>query len=221
MFEGIERVVFSRDWITVVLMLVLISITVIKLAYNERFIKLFSLLYSEKYYTNYLKTKPLIFNRFHLFFFFVILFNVSLLLLFFGFKVYNPSKISGDFNFFIQIIVIVILYFSLRYLVGSLLAFIFGISEYQKYLTLLKISNLSLICILCFPLLILITYSSSFFHKFLINFSTIAVLITLLIRYFVVVKKIRKNFNIFFYLILYICALEIAPIIVVYKMFVD
>ncbi|MCF6296400.1 MAG: DUF4271 domain-containing protein [Flavobacteriaceae bacterium] len=220
MFEGIERVVFSRDWITIVLMLVLISIAIIKFAFNERFGKLFSLLYSEKYYTNYAKTKPIIFNKFHFYLSLVILFNFSLLF-FFGFKIYYPSKISNDISFFIQIIAVVILYASFRYLVGSLLAFLFDISEYQKHLTLLKISNLSLIFVLSFPLLILITYSNTYFHKFLIIISIIAVSLLLLFRYFVIVNKIRGNFNILFYFILYLCALEIAPIIVIYKMFID
>ncbi len=220
MFEGLERVVFTRDWITVILMLVLISLTVVKFTYNERFTKLFSLLYSEKYFTNYSKTKPLIFNKFHLYFFLIILFNISLLL-FFGFKTFNPTIIVNDFNFFIQIIVIAILYVSIRYLVGYLLALMFGVSEFHKHLTLLKITNLSLVFALCFPLLVFVNYSSSKFHNFFITFSIISTLVMLLIRYFVIVKKIRENFNIFFYLILYICALEIAPIIVIYKMFVD
>lgn len=220
MFEGIERVVFTRDWITVILMLVLLALTALKFVYNERFTKLFSLLYSEKYFTNYSKTKPLIFNKFHLFFFIVILFNISLLL-FFGFKAFKPTPVSYDFNFFIQIVLIAILYVFLRYLVGYLLAIMFGISEFHKHLTLLKITNLSLVFVLSFPLLILINYSSSSFHKFLITFSVIGILVMLLIRYYIIVKKIRENFSIFFYLILYICALEIAPIIVIYKMFVD
>lgn len=220
MFEGLERVVYTKDWITMVLMLVLLSITMLKFSYSERFSKLFSLLYSEKYFTNYSKTKPLIFNKFHLYFFLIILFNISLLL-FFGFKAFGSVIIVNDFNFFIKIIVIAILYVSMRYLGGYLLALMFGISEFHKHLTLLKISNLSLVFVFCFPLLILINYSSSYFHNFFITFSIISMLAMLLIRYFVIVKKIRENFNIFFYLILYICALEIAPIIVIYKMFVD
>ncbi len=220
MFEGLERVVYTKDWITVILMLVLISITVIKFAYSERFTKLFSLLYSEKYYTNYSKTKPLIFNKFHFYFFLVIIFNISLLL-FYGFKVFHPSKVSNDLIFFMQIIAIVILYMSLRYFIGFLLANMFGISEYHKQLTLVKITNLSLIFVMCFPLLVIINFSSSPLHKILITFSIGITMLMLLIRYFVIVIKIRDNFNVFFYLILYICALEIAPIIVIYKMFVD
>lgn len=220
MFEGIERVVFAKDWITIVLMMILLFGTAVKFSYSERFNKLFSLVYSEKYFTNYAKSKPLIFNRFHLYFFLIILFNISLLL-FFGFKAFQPSLVLNDFNFFIQLTLIAIIYVFFRYLVGYLLAILFGVSDFHKYLTLLKISNLSLVFVLCFPLLILINYSNAPFHRFLITFSVITIPILLLIRYFVIVKKIRENFNIFFYLILYICALEIAPIIVIYKMFLD
>ena len=220
MFEGIERLTFSNDWITVVIMLVLILISLLKLKYSERFTKLFSLLYSEKYYTDYLKTKPLLFNTFHFIFFFVIIFNISLII-FNSFKAFQPGKINHDFSFFLQINLVVFTYLLLRYLLGFIIAFLFDISDKQKYITFLKISNLSLISILFLPLLILINYSVGPIHKFLITLSIIAVILLFFLRYFVLVKKEKINFNNLFYFILYLCALEIAPFIVVYKTFVD
>jgi len=54
MFEGIERLSLTRDWITMILLLALVLIAVLKFFYGERFVKLFSLSYSEKYFTNYI-----------------------------------------------------------------------------------------------------------------------------------------------------------------------
>ncbi len=219
MFEGIERIAFSKDWITIVLMLVLALITIVKFVYSERFSKLFSLLYSEKYYSDYLKNKPLVFNKFHLLLFLVIIINVSLLV-FFSFKTFNSSNISNDFTFFIQVLILVILYIFIRYFIGYFLGVIFEIYENQKYVTFLKISNLSFISILTFPLLVLINFSSISLHKFLLVFSIIIVLILSFIRYYTILKNERIKFNNLFYLFLYLCALEIAPFIVIYKMFV-
>lgn len=220
MFEGLERLTFSKDWITIILLVVLILITLVKNNFNVRFTKLFSLLYSDKYYTDYLKTNPLLFNRFHFLFFFVIIFNISLII-FNSFIAFKPSEIDYDFIFFLQIILITILYLFIRYFLGYIIAFIFDVDDKQKLLTFLKMSNLSLLSVLLYPLLILVNYSVGLFHKFLITFSVIAIIILFFLRYFTLVKKEKINFNSLFYLFLYLCALEIAPFIVIYKTFVD
>lgn len=212
--------VFSKDWITMVIFVVLIFITLAKFHYNERFTKLFSLMYSEKYYTDYLKTKPFLFNTFHLFLFLILVLNISLLV-YFSFEIFRPDKFSNSVSFFSQIVLIVFLYIILRFYIGSLLGVIFNVPEHQKHFTFLKISNLSMVSILFFPLLIVITYSSISLHKFLISLTMVIVLVLLFLRYFAMLKNERLNFNKLFYLFLYLCALEIAPFIVIYKLFVD
>ena len=220
MFEGIERLSLSEDWITIILLLTLVFITVLKFSYDERFVKLFSLSYSDKYFTNYSKSKPLIFNTFHLLFFIIINFNISLLI-YYAIKAFDPSRIADDFGFFLQIFLIVLLYFIFRYLIGYLLGIVFDLSEEQNRITLLKISNLAYISVFFFPLLVLINYSSFALHKILISFSLAVALILLFIRYFSILKNLKLSFNSFFYILLYLCALELAPILVIYKIFLD
>ena len=220
MFEGIERLSLSEDWITIILLLGLVLIAVLKFSYNERFVKLFSLSYSAKYFTNYSKSKPLIFNTFHLLFFIVINFNISLLIQY-AIKAFDPSKISNDFSFFLQLVLLSLLYFLIRYLIGYLLGIIFDLSEEQNHITLLKISNLAYLSVLFLPLLVLINYSSFALHKILIIFSLIIALILLITRYVSILRNLKLTFNSFFYILLYLCALELAPILVIYKIFLD
>jgi len=141
MFEGLERVILSKDWITIVFLLTLTIITVLKYQFSDRFTKLFSLSYSDKYYTDYVKTNPLILNKFHLLFFIVIFFNISMLI-FFSLQVLEPSFFSNSFYSFAQILSIVILYIVLRQFIGFILGEIFELHDQQKQLTFLKISNL-------------------------------------------------------------------------------
>ncbi|MCF6224215.1 MAG: DUF4271 domain-containing protein [Flavobacteriaceae bacterium] len=220
MFEGLEKLTFSSDWITIVLMVVLILIALLKIIHNERFSKLFSLMYSEKYYTEYSKTNPLLLNNFHIVSFFIVIFNISLLI-FNSFNEFSLVKMDNKLLFFTQINLLVIGYFSLRYFLGFILAYLFDIDDKQKHVTFLKISNLILISILLYPLLILINYSVGSFHKFIITLGLIGVIILFFLRYFNLLKKDKINFNSLFYLFLYLCALEIAPFIVIYKTFVD
>ena len=220
MFEGIERIILSKDWITILFLLVLTFIAVIKYNFSERFAKLFSLTFSDKYYTEYIKTNPLILNKFHLLFFFVIIFNISLFI-YFSFQVINPPFFFNNFYNYAQIFTVVILYIILRSVIGFILGEIFELHDHQKQLTFLKISNLSLLSLFLFPVLILLNYSVGYYHNTVIIISIFLVAFLFLLHYYNLLKKDKLNFNSLFYLFLYLCALEIAPLIVIYRMFVD
>jgi len=220
MFEGLERIVLSKDWITIVFLLILTIITVLKYNYSERFTKLFSLLYSDKYYTDYVKTNPLILNKFHLLFLLVIFLNISMLI-YFGFQVIDPPFFGNGFYTFTRIIAVVVSFIFLRHIIGFVLSEIFDLNDQQKQLTFLKLSNLSLLSLLLFPLLIYLNYNVGPYHNTMISIGIIFTLILFLIHYYKLLKKDKLNFNNLFYLFLYLCALEIAPLIVIYKMFVD
>jgi len=220
MFEGLERLSSTSDWVTVFFLMVLILIAILQFNFTERFNKLFSLGFSEKYYTDYLKTRPLIFNWFHFIFFFIIIINITLLI-FFVFKEFSPDSIDNQLYFFFKILLASIVYFLLRYIVGFIIGYILNVQDSQNYFTFLKISNLALLSILIFPLLILSNYSVGVFHKFLITFGIAFSLLASLFLYFVLIKNEKLSFDNLFYLFLYLCALELAPFIVIYKLFVD
>ncbi len=220
MFEGIEIVSATSDWVTLFFLLVLILVAILQFNFAERFSKLFTLVYSEKYYTDYFKTRPLIFNWFHVIFFIIIVLIVSLFI-YFASNAFSTSVREDNFYFYFQILIMTVGYFIVRYIAGILLGNIFELEEGQSYFTFLKLSNLALISVLVFPLLILANYSVGVFHKFLISFSITASLAIALFRYFVLIKNEKLSFDNLFYLFLYLCALELAPFIVIYKLFVD
>ncbi len=220
MFEGLERVSSTSDWLTLFFLIDLILIAILQFNFTERFNKLFSLVYSEKYYTDYLKTRPLNFNWFHIIFFFVIVFNISIYV-YFAFEALSPASIHHQLFFFLQILFVTISYFLIRYFIGFILGVIFDLEDNQDYFTFLKMSNLALLSIIILPLLILTNYSVGVYHKFMITFSLLASLAVTIFRYFVVIKNEKLSFDNLLYLFLYLCALELAPFIVVYKLFVE
>jgi hypothetical protein len=220
MFEGLERVSSTSDWLTLFFLIDLILIAILQFNFTERFNKLFTLVYSEKYYTDYLKTRPLNFNWFHVIFFFIIVFNISIYV-YFAFETLAPASSDHQLFFFFQILFLTISYFLIRYIIGFILGVIFDLEGSQNYFTFLKMSNLALLSIIILPLLILTNYSAGVYHKFLITFCLLASLAAALFRYFVLIKNEKLSFDSLFYLFLYLCALELAPFIVVYKLFVD
>ncbi len=219
MFEVQERLLISNDWITIILLIILLLIAIVKYLFNERFSKLFSLVYSEKYYSDYSKFNPLIINLFHVIFFFVSIFSISLLIYYY-FDIYKPQYIDYSSIFFLKVFIAVILYIIIRVVVGLFLGIIFEKQNEQKYFTFLKISNLSLFSIYLFPLLIIISYTALSYHKFFFILGIFLLSILMVSRYFSMIKNSKINFNSLFYLFLYLCALEITPFIVVYKLFV-
>jgi len=220
MFEGLERISSTSDLFTVFFLTDLILIAILQLNFTERFNKLFTLVYSEKYYTDYLKTRPLNFNWFHIIFFFVIVFNISIYV-YFAFEALSPASIHHQLFFFLQILFLTISYFLVRYFIGFILGIIFDIEDSQNYFTFLKMSNLALLSIIILPLLILTNYSVGVYHKFMITFSLLVSLAATIFRYFVLIKNEKLSFDNLLYLFLYLCALELAPFIVVYKLFVE
>lgn len=220
MFEGQERIFISNDWITVIFVFVFLIIAFLKYNYNERFSKLFSLAYSDKYYTEYSKTKPLIFNFFHFLLFLVFLLNISLLL-YFSNQVFNTTLDTNNFQFFSKIFFGVLIYVFIRLVIDVFLGITFEKVENLNHVTFLKVSNISLISIYLIPLLILINYIAFPVQKFLTTLTLLLLLILIFLRYLSIIKNDQIFFNKLFYFILYLCALEIAPLIVIIKMFVS
>jgi len=219
MFEGQERLLISNDWITIILVIVLLLIAIVKYTYSERFTKLFTLLYSDKYYTDYSKSKPLIFSTFHAIFFFISIFSISLLIYFY-FDSFEHQLIDRSEIFYLKILFGVILYIIIRFVIGLFLSEIFEAKEDQKYFTFLKISNLSLFSVYLYILLVLINYTPISYNRFIYIIGILLLFILILSRYYSMLKNSKINFINLFYLFLYLCALEITPFIVVYKLFV-
>ncbi len=219
MFEGQERFYISQDWITIIFMVVLVLITLAKYLYNDRFNKLFTLYYSDKYYTDFSISKPLIFNFFHGLLLLIFIFNISLLI-FYLLRSYHLMDTDYDFLFYLKVLFVSVVFVFLRYIIGVFLGVIFEKSEEQNYLTFLKINNLGLLSLYLFPLLLIINYAPYSKQRFLATFVVFVLLVFASVRSVNILKNDRLNFNTFFYLFLYLCTLEITPFIVSYKLLV-
>jgi hypothetical protein len=120
---------------------------------------------------------------------------------------------------FLKIIGLLGLFFLIRYLVGVLLAMLFQLSKFHKSIVFVKITYLFAISVFVFPLLIIIFYADK--HNSLFFQSILFLLGVLLITRHLFVVKNNKNMMLsgLFYFILYLCALEIAPLLLILKLF--
>lgn len=214
-----ERLLFSKDWITIVILIIFALFAIAKFLNSERFSSLFSLLYSRNYLVRYQKQSPLLINSFHISFAIIQILTFSIAI-FISVKAFNTVARELEFSYFISILTGVFIIFVLRFFVGKLLAVVFDKEKEFEYITYLKLSYLSNFCLFIFPFLIFAIYAkyeSTGFALFVLVFSSLL----LLFYYGLIINNNQKLIlKRLFYFILYLCALEIAPIILLYKLFI-
>tara|TARA_R110002073_G_scaffold279026_1_gene443020 strand:+ start:282761 stop:283426 length:666 start_codon:yes stop_codon:yes gene_type:complete len=220
MLQATERIIYSKDWVTLIFILIIALFVMAKYSHSERFSRLFSLLHSRNYLVIYSKYSPLLLNSFNLFFALIQLLIFSLLI-FVSIKTNYAIAKEFEFTFFLNILTGVFIFIVLRYFIGKLLAILFQKVKEHEQISYLKISYLSNFCLLVFPLLVIALYVDT-------NTTTVAIITTivsiaiLLLYYFLIIRNNQKTiFNQFFYFILYLCALEVAPLIFLYKLFIN
>jgi hypothetical protein len=220
MFDGQERIVFSPDWLTIVFLVILLLIAVIKNNFSEQLSSLFSLLYSDKYYSDFGKVKPLIWNNFNILFFLIFIL-VSAVMIYYSLNAYVNDSFRFDLGYFLKILAGVLIYLVLRYTFEVILSSLFEIFEEYRFFSFVKLSNLFLISVYLLPVLLFITYVNSSQYVIFIGAAMIFLALVILFRYIKALQYDRINFSNIFYLFLYLCALEIAPIILIYKLIVS
>ncbi len=210
----------ENDWVTVAFIIVFLLLGIVKLLYKERLIKLVSLFFSKKYLLNYGKESQLVINWFNtaLFIVQIIIFSLFWVAYFVLYK--SDIVIDNSLEIFIKACLSLTVFFFFRYLIGKLLGVLFGIKQQQESLTFAKMSYLYNISLLVLPFLLFIFYEKTYnllaFQLLIVVFA-----ILLIVRYVVIVQNNKKIvFRNLFYFILYLCALEIAPVLLIFKIFV-
>ena len=219
MIEAIERIVYSKDWITVVFTIIFILFALAKYNNNKRFKKLLPLLISKNYLVIYAKQTPILLNTFHIFFAIIQLFIFSLII-FIGVKTKNSIAKEFEITFFISILTSVFIFIVVRYFIGKILAVIFEKENEHEYFTYIKMSYLSNFSLLLFPLLIITLYIN--FDSSVLAYLVLIFALFILLFYYVmiIINNQKLIFRKLFYFILYLCALEVAPLIFLYKLFI-
>nr|WP_255527995.1 DUF4271 domain-containing protein [Salegentibacter sp. BLCTC] len=214
--EAVERHISSIDWITLTLMGAFLILAIVRTAYPQRFDDFMSLLASNKFMV-FRGKKNKAFHPFNILLFFIHLISFSLIFfLFFNFF-WAESSLEPLF-LFIRIATayasFVLLKFGLEKIIGNVFYLDAQIDAYLYQ----KISYRNFIG------LVLLIPGSIFIYTFtptaLILYSLLGILV--LSNIFSLLLIYRKNQSLitanWFYFILYLCALEISPYIILYKL---
>ena len=218
MFEAKEIIHQNHHWVSLVFLAILIFLTWAKVLYKDRLLHTASLFIANKYLFIYFnKEKNDIINLFQ-FLLFLTQILVLALLLYFANNLWQFSDRLNGLNGYLLLLAGVGLYFCLRYLVGLFLAEIFNIKTKYDKIVYDKVSYFNNLILWILPFLILSAYAN--IHQeifFKITFSVLVIL--LILRYALVLANNKKLIvNNLFYFILYLCALEIAPLVIILKL---
>jgi len=218
MFEAEEIIRQNNYWITLVFFCIFLILAILKKTFNDRFNHTSVLFFSKKYLSIYFnKEKSNVFILYQGLFFLVQVLTFSLLF-YYLWGYFNPSVGVVNLSMFLFVVAGVCFYFGARYFIGLFLATIFDFSRFFKRLVYEKISYNNNLTLWVLPFLLALTYSLKN-QVYIIKITFIFFLLLVLFRYVMLLVNNKKLiFNNLFYFILYLCALEIVPLVIILKL---
>ena len=214
--EALERYSISNDWLTVAIVLILVLLVVSKKLFENRFEDFTSLFTSGKYLIIKSREHKALFG-FNVLLLFIHILSISLLL-FVIYRIISSPATSQTGVIFLRIFTAYGFFVMLKITVEKIIANIFDIDDVAETYLFHKHTYRNFISILVLPITVFLIYSA-FSGKGLLYFLGAAILTGLAYSLYNVIKKnqglIGRNW---FYFILYLCALEIAPYIILYKL---
>jgi len=207
------REIINTDIITLIFIVCLICIALSKLLYTKRF-EIFSHLVINSRYTKVFLKDQHFFELFEGLLFVNLCFNAGI---FFYILINAVVGVTTSQILILKYSLLIACFFIVKVLLERLLSSIFEIEWFIKDYLLTKISYRNYLGFILLPINAVLIYSVD--AK--LNTLIIIGLITLLIFGIGLLTFLKANLNVFkrsmFYFILYLCALEIAPYLIVYQ----
>ena len=212
------REIISYEWFTIFMVLGLVFITTAKVLFTNRFLDFIAVIGNSKYLKLYAKDQKFI-DFFDALLFFNLVISISIFT-YFSYLTLEPSQ-SFELDIFLKVLLgitsLAIIKILTERLVGSLFEIDTLIDSYLFQKTSYK--NFSGFVLLLVNALLLYTINPS--KEILLAVVSILVLINL-IGFMTSFKNHQKVVtNNIFYFILYLCALEIGPYLILYKIIVE
>jgi len=219
MLSTVERSVISKDWLTLLFVTTLCLLVITRFVFRKKFALFFTFLFSNKYQTQVESKQENIINGFTSLLFCVQVISFSI----FGYiavTFFRPYLIDAPF-LFVKIISFMMFFIMIRYILEKIMAVILDIEVYINAYNFHKINARNLFGLLLIPINLVLVYYD--YKNKIIFFSVIFIFFSYnLIVLFLLLKNYQKLIiNKLFYFILYLCALEIAPYLVIYKLLIE
>ena len=212
--QNIHRTIESLDWITFILVGCVILVTVLRVVYPKRFDDFIKLPISNNYFLTKGKFEELK-HPFSVLFFLIQVLTLSLFIFLFFLE---KREVSA--TIFIKITLASFTFILIKTCIEKLIGSIFDIETIINNYIFTKLSYRNFISLFLIVLNFIFYFSVEPTILLLFIFSGLIVVLNLFIL-FINYKNYRSLiFSNFFYFLLYICALEISPYLIIYKVIV-
>jgi len=210
------REVISNEWITILIVICITILTIVKFSYSKRFNDFLWIILNSNYLKIYFKDNKFIDN------FNILLFANQIIGVFIF--VYLISKnyindLSIDLIVSLKIIGVFIVLIFTKFFIELLIGWVFNINTLISSYLFQKLNYKNFIGIVLIPINMILVYAVEPTEKLIYGF-LIGLLVLNFIGFLSTFKSYQKLIlSNFFYFILYLCALEIGPYIILYKLF--
>ncbi|MCW5515020.1 DUF4271 domain-containing protein [Muriicola sp. Z0-33] len=211
--EPIAKTIHTVDWITLILFSSVLFVVIAKSLFYGRFLNFIILPFNNKYIFMYNKKDKLL-NWFHVFFTIFQLLNYSLFIYLAREILLNAENIAYSYVYPI-ILVFLILFLLIKILLQLGNGFVFNNGKIITEFIFKKLSYFNYSAFIVFLANVILTYV--FIGSKTVVFTSIFLIVLInAVGWFMIIKNHQKYITShFFYFILYLCALEIAPFVII------
>lgn len=202
---------------TYVYLIIFISLVAARILFDQRLYQNTTLFLSRKYLAIYFnREKRNTLTLFQTILAIPQLLTTTLFLTYLGNFIF-PDELSISFDSFLKILVGVSLYLIIRFLLGLSISNILNLRTMHNRILYEKTSYFNNLILWLLPFLVLTSYTP-YNHDFNLKLTCIIFVILAIVRYTLLVTNNKKLIiSNLFYFILYLCTLEIAPILIISK----
>jgi hypothetical protein len=211
--QALDRIDFSNNWLTLVCVFALLLLVVLKTINQQKLFGYSRAFFIKGFIVKKTEERESLFNIFNIV---LLCFSAIVFATFFSLIAELFLDIVTNFTVFISVLSIVIVYIIIFLVLDVGLANLFEVQNETSYLFSSKIAYLYSTSLILFPVLIVVSYSG--LSKYVLLGAFIVLFLLSLLLLFMNNKNLILNK--LFYFILYLCALEIAPLLIIYKIMV-
>jgi hypothetical protein len=209
--QAIERIDISNNWVTITIVFALFLLVLLKSINSQKLFEYSRAFFQKGFIEKKAEERMSFFSGFNL-----ILYLFSILvyaILFTSIITLASATLTHSIELFLNVLVFVFGYFTLFMLLDVVLCHLLEVRNELAYFNAAKIGYSYNMALIIFPFLIITNYS------FITTYLLLSIFVVVLALSIVLIFMNNKNLilNKLFYFILYICALKIAPLLIIYK----
>ena len=210
--QALEKITYSNNWITILFLLLFTCIVLLKIIDAKKLKESFFTILNFTFIEDEDIEGNSFFDAFQIVIFIFSVTTISLLI--YKVKLYYLPDSSVDLTSFLTFFVGLLFYFLIKRIFEYALSLLFLIKKRLQFFIISKTDYLYSISFLLYIALILCEYVN--INEVYIFCFAVFLLMTRFI--FILVRNKKLIFNKLFYFILYLCAFEIAPLFVLFKL---